>query len=123
MAMIRLYIDEDSMDRALLRALRARGVDVITALEERMIEREDVDHLDYATAHGRVLYTCNVADFHRLRTNCLAQGKSHAGMILTPQQRYSVGEQMRRLLKLINTKAAAEMSNTVEFLQAWEERP
>ena len=38
---IRLYIDEDSMDRALVRALRARGVDVTTALEEGMIERED----------------------------------------------------------------------------------
>jgi hypothetical protein len=46
MATLRLYIDEDSMDRALLRALRARGVDVITALEEGMTEREDTEHLD-----------------------------------------------------------------------------
>ena len=119
MAKIRLYIDEDSMDRALLRALRARGVDVSTALDEGMIEREDIEHLDYATTHGRVLYTCNVADFYHLHSHSLAQGKSHAGMILAPQQRYSVGEQMRRLLKLINNKSAAEMSNSVEFLQAW----
>jgi hypothetical protein len=46
---IRLYFDEDSMRRSLVRALRARGVDVITALDAGMIEREDVDHLDYAT--------------------------------------------------------------------------
>ena len=38
---IRLYFDEDSMDGDLVRALRARGVDVTTALEERMIERSD----------------------------------------------------------------------------------
>ena len=119
MATLRLYIDEDSMDRALLRALRARGVDVITALEEGMIEREDTEHLEYAITQGRVLYTCNVADFYRLHTDFLAQGKSHAGMILAPQQRYSVGEVMRRLLKLIHTKSAAEMSNSIEFLQAW----
>ena len=119
MAMIRLYIDEDSMGRALLRALRARGVDVITALEERMIEREDTEHLGYATAQGRVLYTCNVADYYRLHTDLLAQGKSHTGIFLAPQQRYSIGEVMRRLLKLINTKSAAEMNNSVEFLQAW----
>lgn len=46
---IRLYIDEDSMSHALVRALRARGVDVTTALDEAMIERSDVDHLNYAT--------------------------------------------------------------------------
>lgn len=116
MATIRLYVDEDSMDRALIRALRARGVDVITALDAGMVERSDADHLDYATAQGRVLYTCNVADFYRLHSSSLAQGKSHAGMILARQQRYSVGEQIRRLLKLINAKSAEEMKNEVEFL-------
>ena len=35
---IRLYIDEDSMRQALVRALQARGVDVTTALAEGMIE-------------------------------------------------------------------------------------
>lgn len=35
---IRLYVDEDSMSHALTRALRARGVDVTTALHENMIE-------------------------------------------------------------------------------------
>ena len=110
------------MDRALLRALRARGVDVITALDESMIERSDVDHFDYAIAQGRVLYTCNVADFYHLHALFLTQGKSHAGMILAPQQPYSVGEQMRRLLKLINTRSAKEIKNQVEFLQAWGEQ-
>jgi predicted nuclease of predicted toxin-antitoxin system len=120
--MIRLYVDEDSMDRALIRALRARGVDVSTTLEEGMIERSDNEHLDYATAQGRVLYTCNVADFYHLHTSFLAQDKSHTGIILAPQQRYSVGEQMRRLLNLINTKSAEEVRNRVEFLQTWGEQ-
>ncbi len=48
---------------ALIRALRARGVDVTTALEAGMIGREDREHLDYATARGRVLYSFNVGDF------------------------------------------------------------
>ena len=46
---IRLYIDEDSMQSALVRALQARGVDVLTALEAGMIERSDEEHLEYAT--------------------------------------------------------------------------
>jgi Domain of unknown function (DUF5615) len=57
---IRLYLDEDSMRQALVQALRARGVDVITALEADMIERADEEHLDYATAQGRVLYSFNI---------------------------------------------------------------
>lgn len=33
---IRLYMDEDSMDQAVVRALRARAVDVTTAWDEDM---------------------------------------------------------------------------------------
>ena len=107
------------MDRALVRALRARGVDVTTALEEGMIEREDAEHLNYATEQGRVLYSFNQEDFYRLHMTYLAQGKSHAGIILARQQHYSVGEQMRRLLRLIATRSADEMKNWIEFLSAW----
>ena len=45
---IRFYVDEDAMDKDLVRALRARGVDVLTALEVGLIERRDVEHLEYA---------------------------------------------------------------------------
>ena len=117
--MIRLYMDEDSMDRALVRALRARGVDIRTALEEGMIEREDMEHLDYATSHRRVLFTLNVSDFCRLHAQYLTLGKGHAGIILAQQQHYSVGEQMRLLLKLFATRSAEEMKNRVEFLGGW----
>ena len=116
---IRLYIDEDSMSRALKRALQARGVDVATALDEDMIERSDVTHLEYATQQGRVLYSFNVGDFYDLHTSYLAQGKNHAGIILASQQRYPIGEQMRRLLRLIATKSAEEMKDNLEFLSAW----
>ncbi|MCL0073826.1 DUF5615 family PIN-like protein [Dehalococcoidia bacterium] len=116
---IHLYIDEDAMDQDLVRSLRARGVNVTTALEENMIERSDQAHLDYATALGRALFSFNVADFYRLHETYRSQGKSHAGIIVARQQHYSVGQQMRRLLKLIGTKSAEEMRNQVEFLTAW----
>ena len=116
---IRLYVDEDAMDQDLIRALRVRGVDVITALEAGMIERDDNEHLEYAAQHGRALYSFNVADFCRLHTDYLSEGKRHAGVILAPQQRYSVGEQMLRLLRLIAAKSAEEIQNQVEFLSFW----
>jgi hypothetical protein len=103
------------MDKALVLALRARGADVLTAQEAGMIERQDDDHLEFATAKGRVLYSFNVGDYCRLQ----AQGGSHAGLILAQQQRYSVGEQMRRLLRLIAARSAEDMRNHIEFLSAW----
>lgn len=107
------------MQSALVRALRARGVDVLTALDSGMIERSDEEHLEYATKEGRVLYSFNVGDFYRLHQEYPAEGKSHAGIILARQQRYTAGEQMRRLLKLIAAKSAEKMKNQVEFLSAW----
>ena len=76
-----LYVDEDAMDEDLIYALRIRGVDIMTALEADMIERNDQEHLDYATAQGRALYSFNVSDYYRLHTEYLSQGKSHAGII------------------------------------------
>lgn len=104
---------------ALVKALCARGVEVVTALEVGMIDRDDAEHLDYALAHGRTLCSFNVGDFYDLHTRYLSEGKAHAGIILARQQVYSVGELMRRLLKLTAAKSAADMRNEVEFLSAW----
>ena len=40
-------------------------------------------------------------------------------MVLSQQQEYSVGEQMRRVLKVMALKSAGDMRNCVEFLSAW----
>lgn len=107
------------MDRDLVRALRARGVDVEPANEVGMIEREDDEHLTYATTQGRVIFSFNIGDFCRLHGEFMANRKSHAGIVVSRQQRYSVGEQMRRLLKLIANKTAEEMRDRLEFLSDW----
>lgn len=117
---IRLYLDEDAMDGDLLEALRIRGADVTAANLEGMVNRPDEDHLDYATSQGRVLYSFNIGDYVRLHTEYLTEGKNHAGIILAQQQRYGLGEQMRRLLRIISAKSAEEMQNSVEFLRSWD---
>ena len=68
------------------------------------------------------MYGFNVGDYYNLHTTWLAQGIAHAGIILAKQQHYSVGEQMRRLLKLIATKSAEGMKDQVEFLSDWGSR-
>ena len=116
---IRLYCDEDSMRHALVAALRSRGLDVTTAFEDDMVDREDDEHLDHATQQGRVLFSFNRGDFYDLHTEYLMQGKTHAGIILANQQHYSVGELMRRILRLAAAKPPEQMRNQIEFLSAW----
>jgi hypothetical protein len=112
-------MDEDSMDGDLVRALRLRGVDVLTAHDLGLIGESDDKHFAHAAAEGRTLYSFNVADFMSLHHRCLSEDRHHAGIILAQQQRYGVGEQMRRLLHLIGTKSAERMQDSVEFLSAW----
>ena len=116
---IRLYLDEDAMDGNLVWALRVRGLEVVTALDAGLIQTPDLKHLEYASLHGRTLYSFNVSDFMSLHTSYVAVGRHHAGIILGQQQRYSVGEQMRRLVRLVQMRSAESMRDRVEFLSVW----
>jgi hypothetical protein len=49
----------------------------------------------------------------------MGAGRDHAGMILVQQQRFSVGEQLRRILSLRSAITAAGMRNQAEFLGSW----
>ncbi|HAX77565.1 MAG TPA: hypothetical protein DCY88_17440 [Cyanobacteria bacterium UBA11372] len=118
MSAIRLYIDEDSMDRDLIRALRARNVDVITVLETQTEGQLDEEQLNLATSQNRVLYSHNIADFCQLHTEFIAEGKTHTGIALLSQD-YSIGEQLRAILGLVGTKTAPEMQNQLEFLSKY----
>lgn len=116
---IRLYFDEDSARHSLARELRFRGADVVTAIETGMAHKTDEDQLEWAAANSRVVYSFNRGDFYGLHTVWLKAGRSHSGIILS-RQGLSVGEQMRRLLRLVNRLTAEEMQNRVEFLSNWQ---
>jgi hypothetical protein len=115
---IRLYLDEDTMDD-LVDALRSRSIDVLTVGEAQRKKYSDEQQLRFATEQGRAIYSFNRKHYMVLHTRFLAQGISHAGIILEIHNRWSVGEQMRRLVKLVDTLSAEEMVNRVEFLSSW----
>lgn len=116
MSKIRLYVDEDAEQRVLVDALRDHGIDVLTALEAGMIGRPDCEQLDYAVEHEHAIYSLNVSDFAKLHKEYLLAGQEHSGIVLIPKQRYDVGEKIRRLVDLVNSKTAEEMRNQIEFL-------
>ena len=119
MSQARLYLDEDAMRTALVFGLRARNVDVMTAAEADMINRDDTDHLATASASGRVLYTFNIADYCVLHEAWMAQGRPHAGIVVAPQQRYVVGEELRRIMRFLSNVSSEEMRSRIEFLSSW----
>jgi len=80
MSQVRLYLDEDAMRKALVFGLRARNVDVLTASEAEMINRDDQDHLAAATS-GRVLYSFNVADYCILHQAWVSRKRFRAGIV------------------------------------------
>ena len=116
---VRLYFDADAMQRAVVQGLRARGVDVTTANDAGIAGATDEEQLEFARSDGRVLISFNVSDFLAIHTQYLSQGKTHAGIILAPQQQYSIGERIRRLLKLAATRSAEDMRDRLEFLSDW----
>jgi hypothetical protein len=116
---ISLYLDEDSSDTDLLKALRLRRIDVAAPAESGMLGKSDEEQLIWANARQRVVYSSNRGDFYRIHSEWMREGRNHYGIIMGTQQRYSVGEQMRRLLRLINRLTAEEMHNRIEFLSAW----
>jgi hypothetical protein len=111
-----LYLDEDSMSRALVTALRARGLEIETVVEAGLTGESDKVQLDQAARRGKVLYTFNVVDYCRLHREYLERGAEHSGIVVVPRQRYSVKQQVRLLSKLWKAETAESMRNRLVFL-------
>lgn len=116
---IRLYLDEDAMDDNLVSALRLRGMDVTTVRDERRQAQTDEQQLNFAANQDRVIYSFNQKDYAVLHVKFLEQGQSHAGIIIAQKDRYSIGEQMRRLVRLADALSVEEMKDRIEYLNAW----
>lgn len=112
-------MDEDALDSQLVYALRSKGFDVLTAAEADMLNTSDDEQLDFATKASRVLFTYNRADFCQLHWEWTSAGRSHSGVIVCPQIRFSVGEQVRRMLILETRRSAVTMIDRLEFLSNW----
>src|SRR4051812_35941484 len=107
------------MDKPVVAALRARRIDVLTVNEAALAGRPDEEQLTFATSVGRTVLTFNQRDYCRLHEEWMEEGRTHTGIIVGAQQRYSVGESVRRLLLLIESCTAEDMRDRIEFLSSW----
>lgn len=114
---IRLYLDEDAQRTSIIRALRARQIDVMTTNESKLVGASDPEQLDFAVAQKRVIFTFNRGDFVQLHMEYLSNGHSHSGIIISDQ--LETGVVIRRLLKLLDARSAEQMQDWLEFLSSW----
>ena len=116
---MKLHLDEDADAHALLNALRHRGLDVSSSRELALLQCSDEEQLTWAFEQGRAIYTYNASDFCRLHSEFIRHGRHHAGIIIGDQQVLSIGEQLRRLLRLSEARTAADIADKLEFLSNW----
>ena len=116
MTLPELYIDEDTQSNALIRALRSRGVSLLTTSEAGMSRQTDEEQLRFAASQNQVLLTNNIAEFARLHGEWLAGGESHSGIILVRQQKWGPGELARRIIRVLAQSPG--MRNRLEFLSS-----
>ena len=108
-----LFLDED-VHGALAGALRKRGYDAIHAVEHRRLGVSDENQLVFARAEERCLVTFNVGDFVQLHNRWRAEGREHAGIIVSRQ--LPVGVVLRRLLVLLQREDAESLRGQIRFL-------
>ena len=94
--------------------LRARGIDAHNVYDLRQQGWSDAALLQSSAAAGRIVVTHNIRDFIALHRTYLAQGRSHAGIVVTPVR--AIGILLTRLITLYETTTAEEISNTLRFL-------
>lgn len=119
MSRIRIHLDEDCQAHALAKALQQHGIDTKTTNELGLGGVNDDRQLEAAHQAGRVLVTNNICDFAPLHGRWLAEGRTHSGIVVFPQQELSTGETVRRLARLIHTLRAEDMCNRLEWLNNW----
>jgi hypothetical protein len=89
------YLDEDTIENALIKALRNANLDVVTVADAGRLGLSDEEQLRWATEQRRVIYSFNRGDFCRLHRDFMVEEKSHCGIVLATQQEFSIGQQLR----------------------------
>jgi len=108
---IKIYTNE-SVDVAIAEGLKRRGVQALSAKDTGNLGLTDKEQLNYAFKEKVTIFTHD-DDFLSL----VAQSERvHYGIIYAHQLRLSIGECIRRIKTLVQTRTPQEMKNRIEFL-------
>jgi hypothetical protein len=106
---------DHNIQAAITSGVRRRGIDVLTALEDGMDERDDELLLDRATTLGRLLYTHD-DDFLATTRRWLEAGRDFAGLAHSAQEGISFRAVIDDLESIARLVAPEEARNSVYFI-------
>jgi uncharacterized protein with PIN domain len=109
MSSIKFYTDEH-IDHVIADALRLHNIDVLTVVDVGKMSESDVEQLDFATKHQRVLVSRD-QDYVILHH----QGIHHSGIAYAHRTR-TIGQIISGLILLHGVFEAEEMTNQLEYL-------
>ena len=101
--------------RAVTLGLRLRGVDVLTAQEDRAGGKPDLMLLDRAKELGRLLFTQD-EDFLKEAHERQRTGKTFLGIIFAHQMDTTIGQLVNDLELIAKAGIPGEFEDRVEFL-------
>ncbi|MEX2175287.1 MAG: DUF5615 family PIN-like protein [Pirellulaceae bacterium] len=107
---LRFHLDE-SVNHAVARGLRQRGIEATTTTDAGLTGETDKAQLEYAVCNGATLVTHD-RDFLRI----VAATGDHPGVAYCPPGRRTIGQIVLRLVHLWRTTSADEMRGRTEFL-------
>ena len=100
---------------AITEQLRRRGMDVMTAIEERTNQLPDNELLAAATAAGRMMFTHDIR-FRALAEQWQREGRRFAGLAYGHAEGASIGQYVKDLELIAKTSEPDEWVNVVVYL-------
>lgn len=103
---VRFLLDENVDPRA-AKVARRFGVDVVTAADEGLLGRSDIEVLASASALGRIVVTYDISDFTLILSDLARAGADVPGVVFVssrtiPMTRFdALGRALRRLRDLL----------------------
>ena len=107
---IRFHLDENCAG-AIAVGLRRLGIDVTTTPEVGLLGASDPDHVTFAQASGRVIFTQD-GDFLGIQNS----GIAHPGIVYCPKDGRTLGQVIAALQLIWEVCEPGETMNRVEFI-------
>jgi hypothetical protein len=90
----------------------AEGYDVVSAYDVGMVQKEDEDHLMYATTNHRVIVTYNQRHFALIYERWWFGRREHSGVVLSREYKLDeVGDLVRLLCNLVVWNNPGDLRN------------
>jgi Domain of unknown function (DUF5615) len=119
---MRLYLDDDSVDSALIRLLTAAGHDILIPAVAGTACQEDAIHLMRSIQTNRSLMTRNYDDFKLLHDLVLFSGGHHAGILVVRRDNDPSRDMSNRAIVQAVTKVSSSgttFSDSFHILNHW----